>query len=501
MNIPPPENISRRSFLGAASVATAVLAAARAVPSALAAPAARVQENLEPGTFPKDFWWGCATAAYQVEGATNEDGRAPSIWDTFSREPGRTENGDTGDVASDQYHRYEEDAKLMAGLGVRHYRLSLSWSRILPQGRGAVNEKGLDYYRRLADALAKHGITPHATLYHWDIPQALQDRYAGWQSREVVKDFGDYATLVAKRLGDRITHWMTLNEIASFACGGYAVGRTAHHAPGIALKTKKEHRQVVHHALLAHGTACQALRAAAPGACHVAVAENYTSYVPAIETPENIEAARRAFTRENNGAILVPLLTGRYDEKWLEDHRAEAPDLADGDEKLIGQPLDALGFNCYSGQYVRAADNPKGYDILPTFEGYPKGNMPWLNIVPESIYWGIRLVGEVAGQKSLPIFISENGCADGCEPNARGEVLDTDRVMYCRAYLRQLQRAIAEGYPVVGYFPWSLLDNFEWACGYTKRFGLIRVDYKTQTRTPKLSYSWYKEVIRQNRVV
>ena len=495
-------NLSRRSFLSSAATAAAAVGAGSIIPAVAASPAAAGKSGTSAAAFPKDFWWGSATAAYQVEGAASEDGRGPSIWDTFSHSPGKTDGGDTGDVACDQYHRYEEDAKLMADLGVKHYRFSISWSRILPEGRGTVNEKGVDYYRRLVDALRQHGITPHATLFHWDLPQALQDRYAGWQSREVAGDFGDYAAAVAKRLGDRIKHWMTINETASFAIGGYGIGKAGNKAPGIAVATEKARWQIVHNALLAHGAACQAIRAASPGRCSVATAEDYSSFVPLTETPENIAAARRAFIRDNrNGAILMPILTGRYDARWLEDHRASAPDIADGDLKLIHQPLDGLGFNCYTGAYVQAADNPKGYEVLPMFDGYPKGNMPWLNILPEAIYWGIRLVGEAANQKNLPIFISENGCADGALPTADELVRDTDRIMYYRAYLRQVQRAASEGYPVIGYFSWSLLDNFEWACGYSKRFGLVRVNFKTQKRTPKLSYRWYREVIHQHRVI
>lgn len=449
--------------------------------------------------FPPDFRWGVAASAYQVEGATSEDGRGPCIWDTFCKVPGNIQNGDNANVACDQYHRYEEDVKSMAELGVKHYRFSISWSRILPSGRGQVNEKGVDYYRRLVDTLLKHGIQPHATLYHWDLPQALQDRYAGWQSREVANDFGDYTTVVVKRLGDRIKQWMTLNEIASFCYyNGYGVGHPGNHAPGIALKSNQERWQVVHHALLAHGTACQAIRAASPGACQVAVAENYQSFVPIIETPENITAARRAFTRGFlNGCILMPLLTGRYDEGWLADHQAEVPDIAEGDMKIIGQPLDALGANCYSGTYVEAANNACGYKVLPMFPNYPKGNIVWLNLLPESIYWAIRMVGEAAGRPQLPVFISENGCADGNIANAQGQVLDTDRVMFLRTYLQQLQRAIAEGHPVAGYFTWSLLDNFEWANGYSKRFGLMHVDFQSLKRTPKLGYHWYQQLQRE----
>jgi beta-glucosidase len=224
--------------------------------------------------------------------------------------------------------------------------------------------------------------------------------------------------------------------------------------------------------------------------------------VPVIETADHISAARRAFTAEvPNACILIPLLTGRYDEAWLAAQGAQAPDIADGDMKTIHQPLDALGFNCYSGTYVRAAGNAAGYDLIPMFENFPKGNMPWLNIVPESIYWGVRMVGEAAGQKTLPVFVSENGCADGATANANHEVADVDRIMYLRAYLRSVRRLIAEGYPMVGYFPWSLMDNFEWAEGYTKRFGLARVDFVTQKRVPKLSFNWYQQVIRDNQIV
>lgn len=451
------------------------------------------QQNQE---FPEDFWWGSATAAYQVEGAANEGGRGLSIWDTFSHTPGKTWNSDTGDVACDQYHRFPEDVRLMAELGVKHYRFSISWSRILPQGTGTVNEDGVDYYRRLSDELLAHGITPHATLYHWDLPQALEDAYGGWRNRKIVDDFACYASETVRCLGDRITHWMTLNEIESFVGLGWDVGRPGSNAPGGILGNLLERAQIYHHALLAHGAACQAIRAASPKPCFVSIAENFHSFVPIIETAENIEAAKRAFMRESpNSRVLIPLLTGNYPAQWL----TEMPEVQDGDMELIAQPLDGLGFNCYTGSYVRAADNSKGYEILPFSENYPKGNMPWLNIVPESIYWGIRLVNGIVGK--IPVFITENGIADGVEPLPTGEVLDLDRIMYYRAYLSQVRRAMEEGYPVLGYFSWSLLDNFEWAYGYSKRFGMIRVDFETLKRTPKLSYRWYQEVIRQNRVV
>jgi beta-glucosidase len=390
----------------------------------------------------------------------------------------------------------------MAELGVRHYRFSISWSRVIPDGRGAVNEKGVDFYRRLCESLRANGITPHATLYHWDLPQALQDRYAGWQSREVVDDFGDYATAMVKRLGDHVTHWLTLNEMSSFHWGSYGVGKPGTFAPGVQLKTRQEQNQVLHHALLAHGQACQALRAAAPKKCSVGLAENFTAFVPVLEAAEHIAAARKAFvSSDHNGGILMPLLTGRYNETWLARQKEEAPKFTDADMRLIGQPLDVLGFNCYTGTYVRAVDNGAGYETVSDFEAYPHMNSKWLPIMPEAAYWGVRLVGEAAGKTRLPILITENGCPDGASPDANGNVLDTDRVMFLRGCLRSAQRAVAEGYPLIGYFPWSLMDNFEWTEGYNKRFGLIHTDYPTQRRVPKLSFRWYQEVIRQHRVV
>ena len=358
--------MDRRHFLQAAAAAAAL----EHLPDGTLARGSDLFEADQPAKrpshrFPANFWWGAATAAYQLEGAAAEDGRKPSIWDTFSHTPGKVINGDTGDVACDHYHRYKDDVKLMAELGVKHYRFSVSWPRVIPDGRGAVNQKGLDFYKRLCDELHAHGITPHATLYHWDLPQALQDKYKGWQSREVVGDFADYATAVVKSIGDRVSHWMTLNEILTFSVVGYGVGATAPHAPGLALARNKDRLQVIHHALLAHGRACQAIRAAAPGKCSVAIAENFSPFVPVVETPEHIEATRKAFTRTDfNGAIITPLLTGRYDPYWLAQQGAEAPDIRAGDMEQIHQQLDGLGFNCYTGTYVRAASNAAGFETL-----------------------------------------------------------------------------------------------------------------------------------------
>lgn len=452
--------------------------------------------------FPDGFLWGAATAAYQIEGAIAEAGRKPSVWDSFSATPGRTLNGDTGATACDHYHRYEADIKLMAALGIKHYRFSIAWPRIIPDGRGRVNEAGVDFYRRLVDCLRQHGITPHATLFHWDSPQALEDRYGSWRSREMAQDFADYGTAVVSRLGDRIQHWMTINEIPCFTQMGYKVGEDPPHAPGTRVKTAKEVWQTVHHAILAHGLCCQAIRAASPVPCSVALVDNPLVTVPIAESPEHIAAAQQAFhTCGANGAILFPVLTGAYSPALLEQLGADAPDIQADDLKNIHQPLDALGLNIYTGTYVRATTTDRGYEVLNFRESYPRLHMPWLWMVPEALYWGIRHVSETVGCSDLPIFITENGCAAIDEVNDQGEVIDLERIVYLRQYLKAVHRATEEGYPCKGYFLWSLLDNFEWAWGYDRRFGIVYTDYPSQNRIPKASFYWYQECLRQNRIV
>jgi beta-glucosidase len=452
--------------------------------------------------FPDGFQWGAATAAYQIEGATQEDGRKPSVWDIFSATRGRTLKGQTGAIACDHYHRFKEDVQLMKELGIQNYRFSISWCRIIPDGRGAVNEAGIDFYRRLVDCLLDNGITPYATLFHWDSPQALEQKYGSWQSREMAQDFAEYVTAAVSRLGDRITHWMTMNEISCFTHLGYAVGKTPPHAPGTRVKSQKEVWQTSHHALLGHGLACQAIRAASPRSCSVALVDNFGVTVPLSESPENIEAAKKAFPyHSGNGGMIYPVLTGSYSPALLEQLGNDAPDIQEGDLKIIHQPLDFLGLNIYTGAYIRAADNAKGCEWIDFPKAYPALHMPWLQIVPESLYWGIRHVSETLNRPDLPIFITENGCAAQDEVNASGEVMDLDRILYLRQYLHSVHRAATEDYPIKGYFVWSLMDNFEWAWGYERRFGITYLDYTTQKRIPKASYHWYAECIRQNRVV
>jgi beta-glucosidase len=454
-------------------------------------------------TFPDHFQWGVATAAYQIEGAAKEDGRGLSTWDDLSHRPGGTRTGETGDVACDHYHRYAEDIKLMASLGIKHYRFSISWPRIFPQGTGTINPKGLDFYHRLVDCMLENGITPHATLFHWDAPLALHDQYGGWLSRQMAYDFADYTTAVVKSLGDKVTNWMTINEIPCFTLMGYGVGKRGEHAPGVIVDSMKDVWQTIHHACLGHGLGVQAIRAASPTPCKISLVDNFGSTVPMTESPADIIAAQKAFTNSFcNGGILFPVLTGNFSDSWLAAREKDGsmPDVQDGDLEIISSPVDGLGVNIYSGSYIRHAENDDGFEEVPIPEHYPRLDMPWLNVVPEAIYWAFRNVKEVCGFDK-EMFVSENGCANKDTFTPDGEVLDPSRIFYLRSYLRQVHRAIDEGYPVTGYFQWSFMDNFEWAWGYSRRFGLVYVNYDTQERTPKESARWYAECIRQNRVV
>jgi beta-glucosidase len=452
--------------------------------------------------FPANFEWGVATAAYQIEGAVAVAGRQPSVWDRFSAVPGHTLNGDTGEIACDHYHHYATDVQWMAELGIKHYRFSIAWPRIIPEGRGCVNEAGVDFYRRLLDQLQQYGITPHATLFHWDSPQALEDRYGSWQSREMAQDFADYATAVVSRLGDRITSWMTINEIACFTHIGYGVNQVPAHAPGTVVHHLQKVWQTSHHALLAHGLACQAIRAASPVPCLVGLVDNFVPTVPLTESEADISAARQAFhVHGTNGGIVEPALTGAYSAALLDTLGADAPHIQAGDLAIIHQPLDWFGFNTYFGTYVRSTDTPLGYEVLPFPQGYPQLNMPWLHLVPDCVYWGMRHLRETLNRPDLPVRITENGCAGQDQLTDGGEVLDSDRILYLRQCLKSAHRAVQEGYPLQGYFAWTLMDNFEWAYGRERRFGLLYTDYETQRRIPKASFRWYQECIRQNRVV
>jgi beta-glucosidase len=443
-------------------------------------------------SFPDGFLWGSATASYQVEGAVSEDGRGPSVWDTFSHTPGKTHNGDTGDVADDFYHRYAQDVALMRDLGIKGFRFSIAWSRIFPTGRGAINPKGFDFYDRMVDSLLAAGIQPFCTLFHWDLPQPLEDK-GGWQNRDTALAFGDYAGVVAKHLSDRVKQFMTVNELSSFVDLGYGQGI---HAPGLKLSQGKL-AQVAHHGVLAHGLAVQAIRANAKPGTKVGIADNANATCPAIETPEHIAASARAY-REENARFLTVIQEGRYTELYLQRLGADAPKFTAEELKIIGSPLDFVGLNVYTPLYVLADSSPQGYTVVPWPSSYPHMFSDWLKIGPEALYWSPRHAHALWNIKE--IYITENGASSHDVPNEQGEVMDTDRTMYLRNYLTQLQRAVAEGVPVKGYFLWSLLDNYEWADGYDKRFGITYVDFKTQKRTPKLSAKFYKALIAENRL-
>jgi beta-glucosidase len=457
--------------------------------------------------FPEGFLFGVATAAYQVEGAWNEDGKGPSIWDTYAHTPGRIEHGDTGDVANDHYHRYREDVALMQSMGAQSYRFSVSWPRIFPDGTGTPNPKGLDFYSRLVDELLGAGIEPFATLYHWDLPQALQDRFGGWQSKETVDAFAGYAGEVAAALSDRVKHFFTINEFHSFVDMGHqgleiSIGGDQKVriglAPGLVL-SNKDLNQVRHHSVLAHGLATQAIRARGRAGTKVGFAENLTCAVPAIDTPD-AEQVAAAVTREGNAPYLTVMLEGRYTDKYLADAGPDAPTFTDDELKTISSPLDFVGINVYRPSlYVVPDDGPTGYKEVPINASHPKMQSSWHLYDPEVMYWAPKQVHSLWGANS--IYITENGCAALDVVADDGKVYDSDRVMFLRGCLGALQRATAEGVPVDGVFVWSAQDNFEWTAGYGNRFGLVYVDFETLERKPKLSAEWFKEAARQNAVV
>ena len=454
--------------------------------------------------FPTAFYWGTATSAYQIEGAWNEDGKGLSIWDTYAHTPGKIANGDTGDVANDHYHRYREDVALMKDIGATAYRFSIAWPRIFPDGAGQPNAKGLDFYNRLVDELKAAGIEPFATLYHWDLPQALQNK-GGWQNRDTAKAFGDYAGYIAEKLSDRVRHIFTINEFRSFVDGGYhgeevKVGDGVirlEGAPGLRL-APGDLNQVRHHAVLGHGMAVQSIRVRGKAGTKVGPADNVRAAVPLIETPEHIEAAQAA-TREANAAYLTVILEGKYTDAYLKEADKDAPKFTEEDLKVISSPLDFVGVNLYRPAfYAVASDQTPGWREIPFARSHPKMFNSWLLLGPEAIYWAPKFVQSLWGAKE--IFITENGCASDDMLADDGNVYDTDRVMFLRAHLAQLRRATADGVPVKGYFQWSLMDNFEWADGFGKRFGLVYVDFKTQKRTPKLSASFFRDTAGQNAV-
>ncbi len=420
--------------------------------------------------FPEGFRWGVSTASYQIEGAVTEDGRGTSIWDTFSHEPGRVIDGGTGDVACDHYHRYREDVALMAGLGVDAYRFSIAWPRIQPGGKGPANAAGVAFYDRLVDELLGHGIDPVATLYHWDLPQPLEDA-GGWLSRETAYRFAEYADLAAAALGDRVKLWITLNEPAMTTLLGYGQGT---HAPGRQLLFGA--LPTVHHQLLGHGLAVAALRGRT--ASPVTIANNYTPVRVFGDTEED-HAAAAAYDALHNRVFSDPLFGLGYPFDGMP--------VEDGDLETIAAPLDALGVNYYNPTGIRApsdVDSPLPFEFVP-LPGYPVTDFGW-PVVPEGL---TEVLLDLHGRYATPLYVTESGCAYEESPD------DARRVAYLSSHVDAVAAALAKGADVRGYFVWSIVDNFEWAEGYTKRFGLVHVDFATQVRTPKSSYHWYRQMI------
>ncbi|GAA1941728.1 GH1 family beta-glucosidase [Kitasatospora viridis] len=445
---------------------------------------------------PAGFRFGAATAAYQIEGAHDEGGRGPSIWDTFSHTPGRTLGGATGDTACDHYHRYREDVALLRELGVDSYRFSISWSRLLPQGTGPVNPEGLAFYDRLVDELLAAGISPAVTLYHWDLPQTLEDG-GGWRVRSTAEAFAEYAALAAERYGDRVERWITLNEPYCSAFVGHAEGR---HAPGT--REGRGALAAAHHLLVAHGLAVRELRAA--GAREIGITLNLDQLDAASRLPEDLAALRRAEVLHNE-IWTEPLFAGRYPalerETW--SGQADGPWRLPGDLQLIGAPLDFLGVNFYRPITIAAAPHREPDPELRTAvdigvaELDPYGSrhttMGW-PVVPAAFSQLLRGL-DFRYPNLPPIWITENGTAEPDVLTPDGAVHDADRIDYLADHLAAVAVAVAAGVDVRGYYVWSLLDNFEWARGYEQRFGLVHVDYDTLTRTPKDSYRWYRGLI------
>jgi beta-glucosidase len=436
-------------------------------------------------TFPSDFIWGAATASYQIEGAAFEDGRGESVWDRFSATPGKVRGGDSGAVACDFYHRYRDDIRLMKDLGLDAFRFSISWPRVIPEGRGAVNPAGLDFYDRLVDELLANDIEPFATLFHWDTPQSLEDA-GGWPVRPTAEAFADYAEAVVARLGDRVRRWMTHNEPWVHAWIGHAWGE---HAPG--RTSEADAVAAAHHLLLSHGWAVEAIRRAAPDA-QVGIVLNLAHAYPASDSPED-EAAAWRVDGEGNRWFLDPIFRGSYPADLLDRNELVAPVLHDGDLETIAAPIDFLGVNNYFRFVVGAGPNG------PQFVANPEAqhtDMGW-EVHPDGLY---KLLVRVANDYAPPaIYVTENGAAFGDVRVHDGAVHDPERTAYLETYIDAVGRATAEGAPVKGYFVWSFLDNFEWGHGYSKRFGIVYIDYPTLERVPKDSFYWYRDLIAANR--
>ena len=469
-------------------------------------------------TFPKDFIWGAATASYQIEGAAKEDGRQESVWDAFSHTPGKTKFGATGDIACDHYHRYKEDIELFSQLGIPNYRFSVAWPRVLSYDsdtkggaiHGIVNQKGLDFYDRLIDALLEKNITPWLTLFHWDLPLVLE-RKGGWRNRDVRYWAGEYTELIVKKFGDRVKNFFTLNEMPCIL-GGYMGWM----APGLEL-SRRELLNTVHNILLTQGTMVQAVRANASEGTKVGLAHCGFANFPATDSAEDIaafeksmdvfESAPESWHLQKGSGILYggslhywcdPIYFGTYPKDADKVFGADMPEILDGDMKIISSPVDFHGQNIYEGIAICAPtsekDKEQGFSVKEFPYGYPTTAAKW-NITPRSMH---HFTKHIYDRYKKPVIISENGLSTSDYISPDGKIHDTLRIDFTNAYLNELGKSIQDGADIRGYFHWSILDNFEWARGYTERFGLVHVDYETQKRTPKDSAYWFRDVIKNN---
>jgi beta-glucosidase len=444
-------------------------------------------------TFPEGFLWGSGTYAYQVEGAAFEDGKGASIWDHFCSLPGTILHGDTGLVACDHYHRYREDIQLMKELGLQSYVFSIAWPRVLPQGRGEVNSRGLDFYEKLIDGLLEAGIEPFVTLYHWDLPQALEDQLGGWLNRETAYAFAEYTDVVTKRLGDRVRRWLTLNEPAVTSFDGYESGA---HAPGH--HNEREAWQASHNFLLAHGLAVPVIRSNGKSGTEVGITLNFTAIHPATGS-EADKAAAHFLDGKYHRWFLDPIFRGEYPADVVQRLGDLMPAVQPGDLEIISSPLDYLGANYYTRNVVSASGDAQIFDHVKSLrqEASEYTMMDW-EVYPQGIY---EQLTRLHREYHLPnIYVIENGAAFADTIAPDGKVHDPRRQHYLREHLLQVHRALSEGVPLRGYHVWALMDNFEWSLGYDRRFGLTYIDYATQQRVLKESAFWYKDVIATNEV-
>jgi beta-glucosidase len=501
------QRLTRREFLSASAGSAISLAALRQSQTGQS----RTQQQQQPqqptaspaaskAPFPATFLWGASTSAYQIEGAARDDGKDLSVWDEFVRQPGTIIDGQTGTIACDFYHRYAADIANMREIGVQAFRFSVAWTRVIPEGTGDVNQKGLDFYNHLVDALLTANIEPVVTLFHWDTPLALMQR-GSWEARDMTGWFADYAALLARTLSDRVKYWLTINEPRSFIGGGYVTGEQA---PGEKLPPN-EYMRAAHITLIAHGRAVQAIRANAKKPVLIGYPCDVSPSLPETPSDANIAAAKEAtfaspidhfsgqFWWRENAWWLDPIYTGNYPQDALTALGENAPEIRAGDLETMHQPLDFLAANIYGGRLVRAADDDKN-QLVAFPAGFPLTAMGW-EVTPDAMYWGPKWLYE---RYKLPVFITENGCSCRDWVSLDGQVHDPNRIDFTTRYLQALARASTEGVPVQGYLHWSLLDNFEWQEGYTQRFGMVYVDFPTEKRVLKDSARWYARIIKSN---